>query len=173
MRYIKIGIFLATISAFGGGDIAPNYEPYIDLPYAEDCSSGCKNDSVYTDKETGLMWQDVIYDDKSDGAYKKDKSACKAGSLSFAKNYCESSSMGGYNDWRLPTSNEMMALFEKEKVFKDNRDADFWTSTPAGKDKQYVVYTVDGYRYARDPQQSNYIRCVRCLTQEDEASKNN
>jgi len=168
MKYIKIGIFLGTIGAFAGGDIAPYYEPYIGI---EDCSSGCRKDSVYIDKETGLMWQDVIYDDKSDGAYKRDKSACKAGSLSYAKNYCESSSMGGYYDWRLPTSNEMMALFEKGKVFQDNRDADFWTSTPAEKNKYYVVYTVDGYRYARDPGQSNYIRCVRCVTKEDEASK--
>ncbi len=165
MKYIKIGIFLATVYAIGGGDIAPFYEPY-----AQNCSTNCKNDSTYVDEKTQLMWQDTIYDDASDGAYKKDRSACKAGSLSYAKNYCESSNSGGYYGWRLPTSDEMMAISVKKNIFKDNRDADFWTSTPAGKNKHYVVYAVDGFRYERDPMQSNYIRCVRCVTKEDSAS---
>ncbi|MDD5405336.1 MAG: DUF1566 domain-containing protein [Sulfurovaceae bacterium] len=163
MKYIKIGIFLSTIGAIAGGDIAPYYEPYVKPPYVEDCSSGCKQDGVYIDKDAGLMWQDSYYDDGSDGAYKNDKSACKSGNLSFAKNYCESSGLGGYSDWRLPTSDEMMDISMQNGVFKDNRGADFWTSTPAENNKYYVVYTADGYRYARDPRQSNYIRCVRCL----------
>jgi len=167
IKYIKIGILFSFL-ANAGGDIAPSYEPYVGI---DDCSGGCKNEGVYVDKEAGLMWQDAVYDDRSDGAYKKDVSACKAGSLSHAANYCESSNMGGYNDWRLPTSDEMMTVSVKKDVFQDNRGADFWTSTPAVKSKYYVVYSVDGYRYARDPKQSNYIRCVRCLTQEDIGTK--
>ncbi len=166
MKYIKIWIFLGTIGAIAGGDIAPYYEPYV-----ENCSNGCKQDTVYVDKDTQLMWQDPVYDDVSDGAYKRDKSSCKSGSLSYAKNYCESLNVGNYYDWRLPTSDEMMEISKKSNVFKDNRGADFWTSTPAEHDKYYVAYTVDGYRYARDTKQSNYIRCVRCLTKEDSAAK--
>jgi hypothetical protein len=164
MKCIKFWIFFVmSVGAIAGGDINPYYEPYINSG-SENCSSGCEKDGVYIDKDAGLMWQDTMYDDNSDGAYKENRSACKSGNLSFAKNYCQSSSVGGYNDWRLPTSDEMMDISKKNGVFKDNRGADFWTSTPAEHDKYYAVYTVDGYRYARDTKQSNYIRCVRCLT---------
>ncbi|MBN2721723.1 MAG: DUF1566 domain-containing protein [Campylobacterales bacterium] len=163
MRYIKIGIFLATVGAMAGGDIAPYYDVDITIPGengANICPAGSR-----------LMWQNSEFDDNSDGAYKRERSLSKAGSHGYAKDYCDRLVYAGYSDWRLPTSDEMMEISKTKGIFKDNRGADFWTSTPAEQNKYYVVYTVDGYRYARDPKQSNYIRCVRCLTQEDDSTK--
>jgi hypothetical protein len=108
------------------------------------------------------MWQDASYRDADDTAYVTENSNCKAGNQSYATDYCQSLVYNGYSDWRLPSSDELMHVSKKHNVFVDNRGADFWTSTPATAGRYFTVYTVDGYRFARNPAQSNYIRCVRC-----------
>lgn len=161
-RYTKG--FLAVVGfgvalAYAGGDLKI-YDVVLPI---ENCQSGCPDNSYYVDSKTNLMWEDTGFSDASDGAYKKDRSACKAGDLSHAKNYCATLNYAGYTDWRLPTSDELMEISKQSKVFKNNRGADFWTSTPGDIGKYYVVFTVDGFRYDRPTSQSNYIRCVRCV----------
>jgi hypothetical protein len=55
------------------------------------------NDSVYKDMETGLMWQ------VEDNGVDIDWAA--------AKDYCEQLNWGGYNDWRIPTQDELATLY--------------------------------------------------------------
>jgi hypothetical protein len=134
------------------------------MPVAESCVSGCDKNTYYVDNQAKLMWEDMVFSNACDGAYKNDRSACKAGDLSYAKNFCSTLNYAGHTDWRLPASDELLDVSKQEEVFKNNRGADFWTSTPAGDGKYYAVFTVDGFRYDRSAVQSNYIRCVRCLT---------
>lgn len=127
-RYTKG--FLAVVGfgvalAYAGGDLKI-YDVVLPI---ENCQSGCPDNSYYVDSKTNLMWEDTGFSDASDGAYKKDRSACKAGDLSHAKNYCATLNYAGYTDWRLPTSDELMEISKQSKVFKNNRGADFWTST--------------------------------------------
>ncbi len=160
-RFVKSCLLTVGASCsllFAGGDLGV-YEPKIVLPISSnfDCDSGCP-------KESKLMWQDTSYGDKSDAAYNNNDSSCKAGTYEYAKSYCENLSFGGFSDWRLPTSDELMGASKIKNFFSDNRGADFWTSTQVKNGKHYVVFTVDGFRYAREDSQSNYIRCVRCTT---------
>ena len=122
----------------------------------------CKLDKTYIDKEAQLMWQDQVYTDAEDGAYKREHSVGKAGSWNYAMNYCQGLDYQGYDDWRLPTADELSHVHHKVgKAFVYHRGEDFWTSTPSRKNKYYVVYPVDAYRYKRDKRKSHYIRCVR------------
>jgi hypothetical protein len=56
------------------------------------------SDEVWEDSETGLMW--TVEDNGSDLNW------------SQSQNYCESLTLGGYTDWRLPTLEELENLYD-------------------------------------------------------------
>lgn len=156
---LALCVFIIPANAGGLIDVEP-YTNYV----SSDCTAqdGCYKNGVYLELDNELMWQDASYRDADDAAYVTEDSNCKAGNQSYAVDYCQTLVYNGYSDWKLPTSDELMHVSRKHNVFVDNRGADFWTSTKATSDRYFVVYTVDGYRFARNPLQSNYIRCVRC-----------
>lgn len=158
---LALALFVFIIPANAGGliDVEP-YTNYVSLDCTE--KDGCYKNGVYLELDNELMWQDASYRDADDAAHVAEDSSCKAGNQSYAVDYCQALVYNGYSDWRLPSSDEMMHVSKKQRVFVDNRGADFWTSTQATAGRYFAVYTVDGYRYARQPIQSNYIRCVRC-----------
>ena len=160
MKVFKI--FLAVVSinvlVYAGGDAFQQVSSVSTIPLQK-----CKLDKVYTEKDAQLMWQDQVYTDAEDGAYKRNHSVGKAGSWNYAMNYCAGLDYQGYDDWRLPTADELSHVHHKAgQLFVYHRGEDFWTSTPTTKNKYYVVYPVDAYRYKRDKKRSHYIRCVRC-----------
>lgn len=133
-------------------------------PVAGISNVSCKANKVYVENDAKLMWQDQAYTDAEDGAYKREYSVAKAGKFSHAMNYCRALNYAGYNDWRLPTSDELTHIHDKQyEAFTYYRDSDFWSSTPTTENRYYVVFPADAYPYARKPNESNYIRCVRCL----------
>lgn len=149
---------LATL-LMAGGDAAP-----ILSPVAKISTKSCKENKVYIQSEAGLMWQDQPYTDAEDGAYKRGHSVGKAGKHRHAMNYCRSLNYNGYNDWRLPTADELSGVHEPQhNPFAYYRGSDFWTSTPTTENRYYVIFTADAMQYKRKPSESNYIRCVRCL----------
>jgi hypothetical protein len=120
------------------------------------------SDLVYKERTSQLLWQDEIYTEEETGAFKNEQSIQKAGNFSHAKQYCESLDYAGFLDWRLPSSEELMHVYYYNgKVFSNTRDNDFWSSSPATRDRYYIVFPSDSMRYARSPRQSNFIRCVR------------
>ncbi len=154
---------MLTTLLMAGGNISPN------LPDTANNMSdaSCHTDKVYVEGETKLMWQDQMYTDAEDGAYKREYSAGKAGKFNHAMNYCRTLDYAGYDDWRLPTSAELTYTHYKQyNPFVHYRGSDFWSSTPSDAHRYYVVYTADAYPYKRSPNESNYIRCVRCLGEE-------
>ncbi len=154
---ISLGIALSTLLLTAGGNLAPA------LPAVAPVKAPCTAGKIYLDKKTGLMWQDAPYTDAEDGAFAKNRSFGKAGSMPYAVRYCQNLNYAGYNDWRLPTADELMAVHHYfGENFTYSRDRDFWTSTPAVDGRYYVVYPADAYRYKRNGRESNYIRCVRC-----------
>jgi hypothetical protein len=56
------------------------------------------------DTKTNLMWADK--DNGIDINWAK------------AKSYCENYRGGGYTDWRMPTQDELVGLYDKSKVYK-------------------------------------------------------
>ncbi len=130
----------------------------------ENDKKSCKDDRVYADYKENLMWQDAPYGDVEDGAYKRNRSAGKAGKWRYAKNYCGTLVYGGYDDWRLPTIGEIVELYDEKIHLEHTVGADFWTSTPSQGNTYWSLYAiVTGQPYAHKSSDTQYIRCVRCL----------
>jgi hypothetical protein len=156
-QVIGMGIFVSAVLLFAGGDFVPA------TPAVAKIGAPCKAHEVYVDRDTDLMWQDAPYTAAEDGAYARNRSVAKAGSLNHAINYCRRLNYAGFTDWRLPTADELMQVHHHPgEDFINMRDKDFWSSTPTTDGKYYVVYPVDAYEYKRNKNQSNYVRCVRC-----------
>jgi len=117
-------------------------------------------DGTVTDTGTGLMWQKAT----APGTYLWQQ----------ALSYCESLSLGGDNDWRLPSINELHSIVDYDSAYPafypiftytDNGFYDFyWSSTTfTGSERfAWVVSSKAGYRansYKRD--YPFYVRAVR------------
>ncbi len=158
MKKSVLSLFLTMSTAFliAGGDIAPLVDT------AE--TNVCKLNLTYVESNTDLMWKDQYYTNAEDGAYAGSYNSGKAGNLNYAKSYCANLDYAGYSDWKLPTSDELQSVHRREsQVFGNFRDKDFWSSTPTTEGKYYVVYPADAYIYKRKRNETNFIRCVRCI----------
>ena len=158
-----LAAFSATTLLMAGGNIASRLATTAKSTVAVPAKV-CKENKIYKEKDAALMWQDQAFTEAETGAVLNNKSKGKAGSFYHAKRYCRVLNYGGYTDWRLPTADELVHIHGKPKqAFTYFRDRDFWTSTPVTKDRYFVVFPADAYRYARSPRQSNFVRCVRCI----------
>ena len=161
---MKKVLIIACISMFAtllmaGGDKSATL-----APVAKISNTSCKTNKVYVEADADLMWQDQVYTSAEDGAYKRGHSVEKAGKHRHAMNYCRALNYAGYNDWRLPTADELAHVHNpQDNPFTYYRGSDFWSATPTTENRYYVVFIADAMQYARKPSESNYIRCVRCV----------
>jgi len=137
---------------------------------------------MVTDELTTLMWQDdeaaktVRKQWLSDANYETCKndtssSACKDTSGDTATTYCSELTLGGYTDWRLPSSVELEGIVDYGKVspaidttyFNNVSSNYYWSSTTYEGNKNYawIVYFGSGYVNSSNKGNSNYVRCVR------------
>jgi len=160
-KVMFVYVFLSATMVFAGGNVNPTLSAIAAVP-----NKICKANKIYIEKDAHLMWQDQAYTDAEDGAYKRNYSLAKAGTWTHAMHYCNRLNYAGYTDWRLPTSDELIHMHRHEgELFSYFRDGDFWTSTPSTDSRYYVVFPADAYQYKRNKKESNYIRCVRCITE--------
>ena len=110
---------------------------------------------VVTDNTTGLQWQD-------------DANITKT--WTQAIDYCESLTLGGYSDWRLPNFNELYFMADRSKrnpaidsAFQNVVSYYYWSSTTVVgyEDTAWNVYFYYGYDYWDYKSNSHYVRCVR------------
>jgi len=159
MKKRVIAFLIATVGTLvmAGGDLMPS-------AVGDNAKKHCENGDVYIDRDTNLMWQDAPYGDIEDGAYKHNRSAGKAGRWRYAKSYCANLVYAGFDDWRLPTIGEWVALYDKTIKFKYTIDVDFWSSTPSKGNNYWTIYPIiTGQPYEHKRGDTHYIRCVRCL----------
>ena len=155
------GLFCTSTLLMAGGNFTTTLP---EVAVVDDDTHPCTTNTVYKEKDAGLMWQDQKYTAAEDGAYKRNHSIRKSGTWNHAMSYCRNLNYGGYSDWRLPTSDELTHLHRKPgQEFINYRDGDFWSATPSTDTRYYVVFPADAYPYKRYKKESNYIRCVRCL----------
>jgi len=161
-KVILLCILLATSLLIAGGNISSRLPQVAQVP-----EKVCYENKIYIEKDVDLMWQDQLYTEAEEGAYKRNHSTGKAGTWSHARRYCQRLNYAGYGDWRLPTSDELTYIHNKEgQVFTYFRENDFWSSTPSTGNHYDVVFPPDAYQYSRKPGEINYIRCVRCMAQD-------
>ena len=120
-----------------------------------------RSNGIVTDTRTGLQWQDD-YSDNSGNV--------KSAKWMDAIAYCESLSLGGYDDWRLPNFNELYYIADRSKrnpaidpTFQNTRSDYYWSSTSfvGGEGYAWLVHFRHGYDNGYGKSYSFYVRCVR------------
>jgi len=125
------------------------------------------NTKIVTDNETGLQWQDNETTERS---------------WQDAIEYCEALTLGSYDDWRLPNTNELDSIVDDTKynpsmspVFQTSAYDYYWSSTTnAGRliNPVMVMYRKGAwlvdfghggrFSYMDYMNRTNYnVRCVR------------
>ena len=114
-------------------------------------------DALVTDQMTGLMWHRAA----SGSTYTQ----------ALAADYCKSSRVGAYSDWRLPTVIELVSLVDFTAVspsidtlaFPGTTSGLFWTSTLLASRKTNAWYVGFGQGNTNflDVTVGNLVRCVR------------
>ena len=111
---------------------------------------------IIVDKKTGLRWQDNDYQQQ----------------LNWLKalRYCNDLSLENYSDWRLPSKDELNALYPRKNIlkfiankwFKDSTSV-YWTSTTTEgyQGKAWAKSFVNGNEVEKYKTKANHIRCVQ------------
>jgi hypothetical protein len=111
---------------------------------------------VVNDTKTGLMWQDDAVGSTMTWAN--------------AITTCESLTLGGYSDWRLPNIRELKSIVDRTRYnpaispnFTAIDSSVYWSSTTVASGSSYAwrVYFGGGGDSANDKTDSLYVRCVR------------
>lgn len=78
---------------------------------------------------------------------------------------CESSIVGGFTDWRLPTIEELMTLYtEREHIGGFQSQASYWSSSKYGSaTSYYITFGSGSVGYAADNYYSKRVRAVRSI----------
>jgi hypothetical protein len=132
---------------------------------------------VVIDYATGLMWQDDSDTAKINKPWVT-KENYNTGNYSdttgdTAVTYCSELEAGGYNDWRLPTHQELSTIVDYGKYdpsidseFLNSASYYYWTSTNNvdHSSDAWAIHFYDGHHYY-DPKYIKYyyIRCVRTI----------
>jgi len=126
--------------------------------------------TIITDTDTELMWQDGGYNGVDGMFYNVGTSS--------AVGFCDILSLGGFNDWRIPSLAELLTIVDKsyspaiDPIFKVNTSQTHWSSeivTPAYSDSNgnRINAVVMGVRFDIGVTEKlgagnrNYTRCVR------------
>ena len=113
---------------------------------------------VVIDTTTNLMWQD----DADADTITRDWVG--------AIDYCETSALGGFNDWRLPSFNELYLLVDISvynpaisSIFINVISSDYWSSTTYAPNttNAWLVNFYSGFDTAGTKTVTGYVRCVR------------
>jgi len=133
------------------------------------------NPMDFTKLSRGIMVQDnvtaLIWEVKTDDGGVQDKDNTYNWSAAIA--YCEDLLLGGYNDWRLPSREELRSIVDYSipypgptidtSYFPNCVSSYYWSSTPYAyyADSAWSVNFGYGYDDRDDESSSRYVRCVR------------
>jgi len=174
MKKIIIFAILGSGLLFSDGDVVSvgdveviDTSIYIESQEVKEAEEAITNHLVYITKKTNLMWQDEKYTDDEENAYFHKRSLGKAGNWTHANVYCRTLEYAGFDNWRLPTLDELMKLHSSNNELKYSQAVDFWTSTPHRSDNYWSVFAGDGFAYSHERDDAQHIRCLRDYDKND------
>lgn len=91
------------------------------------------------------------------------------GDFDSVKSMCENSTIGGYTDWRLPTIDELMVLYNNREMIggfftdKSSLHHDYWSSYREGNDYYGISFASGGIFYTPQYFIARSARSVRTL----------
>jgi len=128
------------------------------LSMAQEAPRFTKANGVVTDSKTTLEWQDDYSDNENN---------IKSANWTDAIDYCESLSLNGQSDWRLPNKKELLSIVDYgtfnpaiSSVFKMTTSGNYWSSTTHAS-YTWGVYFDSGYTYGGAKSANSNVRCVR------------
>ena len=80
---------------------------------------------------------------------------------SSAKLLCENSTVAGYNDWRLPTKEELMTLYSNRELIGGFVDECYWSSSLYGSNHYFVNFSNGVSSWSPNNNNHYYVRAVR------------
>ena len=115
--------------------------------------------TMIKDPKSNLIWEDTMHVSEVKITHIK------------AKTYCAELKLGDFENWRLPTLQELLSIVDYKrykpalvKEFKHtNKDTLYWSSTPYAKssDEFWGVSFKDGASSNASETYDRYVRCVR------------
>jgi len=168
MKKIIIFAIFGSSLLFSNGDIVSvgdvevvDTSIYVGNQELIEAEQAIKDDLVYIERKAKLMWQDEKYTDDEEGAYFHKRSLGKVGDWNHSNAYCRTLEYAGFDNWRLPTLDELMNLYSHKTGLKYSQAIDFWTSTPNRGDNYWSVFPTDGFAYSHLKSDTQHFRCVR------------
>ena len=134
------------------------YHVYLDVIKTLGKKRFIQVESSVIDKKLGLMWQDNKVPPKIIRRWRK------------ALKYCNSLSLLGYSNWRLPAYEELLTLVDYSRShvaiapeFKYVERGLYWTYSPylGDKKRSWLVSFVDGETTNHSKSKQHRVRCVR------------
>jgi hypothetical protein len=110
---------------------------------------------IYKDED--LCWQRGVMPDKAED-------------WQAASDYCENLVLAGEDDWRLPTTDELISIVDESfqdiaidpEYFQDTAAINYWTSSPYKEGLHWYIHFETGYQgFAQDFRENFGVRCVR------------
>lgn len=120
--------------------------------------------AIVVDSKKGLMWQD--FEENNSTVLNQEN----------ALEYCKNSNFAGYNDWRLPSKDELLTIVDKNKKdtkinssFKHSMPYAYWSSDSKLKypDLSWRVNFNDGLAHWGAKRFDFFVRCVRNVNKSD------
>ena len=118
---------------------------------------------------SNLMWENSIHSKDIKVDYNS------------AVTYCKNIKTGSFQDWRLPTINELLNIVDytktqpaiKKEITLVNQKNMYWSSTPylSHSNTFWGVSYKDGASKKASSNYDRYVRCVRATKEKKEASK--
>lgn len=85
------------------------------------------------------------------------------GVISTAFSLCKNSRVAGHSDWRLPTKDELLMMYNARSDIPNLKDGKYWSSTFFGGSDYYYVDFSNGFSSSEWGVHSYYVRAVRTV----------